>query len=359
MVRASLVLALCVVLSFVAGAALEREASPAQAHGAQGVQRLVPETVAGEISVAAVKVKDVARGEEFLFVRSKGVWRCATTFGAVCDAELLSELLADFTQARGVLRSESVSATERYGLDDTTRLEVSFHGPAVLDAEDEDTLLAFEVGHSLPGTHHGRSFVRARGTASVLEIDRNPRKLLERSPESTLPPLLDRRLLAGPWEGRPRGFARIEVQRPGSVLTVVHEDLPPGEVDPSGATWTWKVREGARSGDASPHRGLGFTAFALHVRYSGFANPGDAAELGLERAVARVTLTPTQGEVMHLRVGPPTPSGFSYVLHEENRMLLQVDAETARLLAPTADMLLDETIPNPWELWLSLLSGVR
>ncbi|MCA9509929.1 MAG: hypothetical protein KC560_04440, partial [Myxococcales bacterium] len=107
------------------------------------------------------------------------------------------------------------------------------------------------------------------------------------------------------------------------------------------------------------HRALGFTAFALHTRFSGFANPEEARELGLFPLAARVTLEPVDGAPIRLLVGEPTPQGVSYVLHVENAMLLQVDAETARLLVPTADLLLDTARPNPWELWLGLLSGGR
>ena len=323
------------------------------------IVRLVAEDVARDLNVAAIKFREPATGSDLLYVRSRGVWRCATTFGAVCNSELMTELLNSFTEARGVLRTRDPEHAEEYGFSDADRLEISFHGPGVLNEEDEDLLLAFAVGSALPGARHGRSFVRPRGEAAIFETDRNSRKLLERAERSSLPPLLDRRLLAGPWEGRPLGFARITVTRPDGETVIEYADLAPDQTGPDGATWTWRVREGDRAGEAGPYIALGFTAFALHSRYSGFANPRDARQLGLLPAAARVLLEPRSGDPIQLVVGQPTPEGDSYIFHEQNRMLMQVDAETARLIAPTAALLLDRDQPNPWELWLSLLRGQR
>ena len=357
MLRASLVLALLVLGCAFAARLLEARAHDETASAERTVQRLVDADKAQDLSVAAVRVRDFARGDEFLYVRSKGVWRCASTFGAVAEAEQLTTLLGDFTEARGVLRSRDPQRADAYGFADATRFEVSFHGPRVLEDEDEDVLLAFEVGRALKGTSRGRSFVRERGRPEVWEIDRNARTLLERPEESNLPPLLDRRLLGGPWEGRPHGFQAVTIERPNSTIRVRYVELPPERHTPEGIGWTWQVESSTRNGAASPYRALGYTAFALHARYVGFANPRQAEELGLLPYAARVTLEPRQGDAMHLTVGRPTPQGVSYVFHEENKMLLQIDAESARLLAPTLEMLLDTDIANPWELFLGLLSG--
>lgn len=357
MFRASLVLALLALGLALASFVLDSAQSPPVE--ARPISKLIPEAIASELNVAAIKLREPAAGSELLYFRSRGVWRCASTFGAVCDSELMSELLNDFTEARGVVRTEEANRATEYGFDDSDRLELSFHGPGVMSDDDEDLLLAFEIGHQLAGTRHGRSFVRARGETTIIEVDRNSRKLLERAERSSLPPLLDRRLLAGPWEGRPLGFARITITRPEGETVIEYADLPPGETGPDGATWTWRVTEGAQSGETNPYFALGFTAFALHSHYSGFANPEDAKELGLLPAAARVTLEPRSGDPIQLTVGRPTPAGVSYIFHKQNRMLMQVDAETARLLAPTAALLLDENATNPWELWLGRLGGQR
>lgn len=357
MFRASLVLAALAIGLTIASRALSPERG--NSADARPISRLIPEADAGELNVAAIKLREPASGAELLYFRSRGVWRCASTFNAVCDSDLMTELLNDFTGARGVVRTHLAERANDYGFDDANRLELSFHGPGVMSAEDADLLLAFDIGHELAGTRHGRSFVRARGETTIVEVDRNSRKLLARAERSSLPPLLDRRILAGPWEGRPLGFERITITRPGSETVIEYADLPPGETGLGGATWTWRVTEGARTGETSPYVALGFTALALHSQYSGFANPKDAEELGLLPAAARVTLEPRSGELIQLTVGRPTPAGVSYLFHKQNRMLMQVDAETARLLAPTADMLLDQGGANPWELWLSQLGGQK
>lgn len=356
--RAALILGLWLIVSVLIAAALQSEnASAPQA--SRTIARLIPEEQAQDLTVAAITVRDVGRGDEYLYIRSRGVWRCQSTFGAVADAELMSVLLNDFTQAVGVLRSEDPSRADAYGFADASRFEVSFHGPKVFEAEDRDVLLAFEVGGVLPGTGKGRSFVRESGQTAIYEVDRNARTLLQRPRESNLPPLLDRRLLGGPWEGRPQGFGRIEIEREGETTRIEYVELPPEEHTAEGIGWTWQVTSGTRSGRASPYRALGFTAFAIHARYTGFANPKEAEELGLFPALARVTLVPRQGDAIHLTVGRPSPRGVSYVYHEENRMLMQLDAESTRLLAPTTEMLLDSDIANPWELFLGLLSGAK
>ncbi len=357
MFRASLLLASALIVLTLARTLAQSEPEKLGSENARPISRLVPEERASEITVAAIKIREPNTGANWLFVRSRGIWRCATAFGAVCDANLISELLNNFTEARGVLRTRDESRAEEYGFGDKDRYEVSFHGAGVMSDPDEDRLLAYEVGHALPGARHGRSFVRRVGEPDVYEIDRNSRELLTRAERSSLPPLLDRRLLGGPWEGRPLGFARITVTSPERETVIEYADLGPDEIGPDGATWTWRVHEGETRGDANPYIGLGFTAFLLHSTYSGFANPKDSRELGLLPAAARVKLEPVSGEAIDLVVGKPSPEGVSYLLHEQHRMLMQIDAETARLIAPNASMLLDQ--PNPWELWLSLLKGKR
>lgn len=316
------------------------------------IRPLVEPELAASLTVAAIEFHEPAREETLLYARSKGLWRCVSTFGAVCDHEAMAELLHGFTRAHGVVRTEDPELAAEFGFTTDEMFRVSFHGPQVLESEDRDVLLSFDVGRALPGARHGRSFVRATESDVIHEIDRDVRPLLERPRTRTIPPLMDRRILAGPWEGRGAGFDRIVIERADGATTEVRLIAvePEGPDQPG---WAWHVTEGSRSGRAPYHRALGYTSFALQATYSGFANPEEAVELGLVPAAARIRLRPTDGDVIDLVVGRPSPRGATSILHRQTGMLMQTDAETARLFMPDAATLLEPELGNPWELWLT------
>ena len=316
------------------------------------IEALVDPELAASLTIAAIEFHEPAREETLLYARSKGMWRCASTFGAVCDHEQMTELLHGFTRAHGVVRTEDPALAADFGFTTDEMFRVSFHGPKVLEDPDRDVLLSFDVGRALPGARNGRSFVRATGSDVIHEIDHDVRPLLERPSTKTIPPLMDRRILAGPWENRALGFDRLVIERANGVNTEIRliDVEPEGPDQPA---WAWRVTEGAKSGNAPYHRALGYTSFALQATYSGFANPNEAADLGLVPAAARVRMEPTDGEVIELVIGRPSPRGATSILHRQTKMLMQTDAETARLFMPDAATLLDPDLSNPWELWLT------
>ncbi len=290
--------------------------------------------------------------EAFLYARVGGIWRCVTHFAAVADADLVGALHAAFFEAHAEVRDAEPASLATYGLGDQ-RLRVTFHGPRVLEADDRDVLLAFEVGAALDG--HG--FVRREGEPAVLAIDAAPRALLDRPVTQSVPPLLDRRVLAGLPKGPSVGFERFRFQRLEGESFEVRREAVGGD-EPG---WRWVLRRGATPADGDPgepvppERAFGFISFALRANWFGFANPAAADDLGRTPAVGAVRLTPLgarEGEVIELVVGQPRPQGLSSIQNRSTGMLVQVDAQTARLFAPDAGAFVDPNRENPWQLWL-------
>ncbi len=93
--------------------------------------------------------------------------------------------------------------------------------------------------------------------------------------------------------------------------------------------------------------------FLVRAPFTGLADPRDAACLGHDPPFACVTIFPARAEPLELVVGRPSAEGAVFVANGASGALVQMAAESARLLAPDLPMMHDTNMPNPWERWLS------
>ncbi len=296
---------------------------------------------AGErpLQVSALVVDPPGPGEH-RYAFSAGQWRCVSALSAPAHAGEIGELVLGLANAHGLERAFDATELEHAALDPLAAIRVT------LLRSDGAELLALDVGAHLPGPGGGRTFVRRVGEPHALEIDAAPRPLLERG-AGALPPLLDLRVLAGtPLDPR-RGVRRVFLDRPGGEsLELVPDPAASGEF-----AWTLLV-DGERSADAPlPFRVAAWLAFLVRVPYEGFAAPARAAELGLAEPTL-LTLVPPDGEPIVLEVGAPADRPLAPIHNRTSDLLLLVRPEHRALFTPSAAMLTDPALPNPWEIWL-------
>lgn len=331
--------------------AFERSAPRAQAPE-PAIERIVPRVEAQDWKVAALTLA-IAGKPELVYLQRGGAWRCASAFGAVALASEVEAVAGGIVEAIGELRTDDPARQLEYGFGAADTLRVALHGPGFAKQADRDELVALEIGRALPGVGGGRSFVRRSGTSAVLEIQRDPRALLHS--KDGLPPLLDRRVLAGEWPQAGEGVARAFVDfEGGRSIELVVRRTPREKLLPGQAPEEWIAIEGGEESVCLPYRVAAWQSFLFHVGYLGFADPREAPRLGLEgEPRARVSLFLTRGDPIELAVGRPNANRQSFVANRKTGMLCLVAPEHAPLFAPTVDMLCETSMPNPWEEWLS------
>lgn len=311
------------------------------------IERLAPREALAGRTAAAVTIERPQDGGSLFYARKRGVWRCREAFGAVADERAVEELLASLLGARGVVRTDDPARAAAYGFDDA--VTVVLHGPKVLERPDRDVIAAFELGASVTRDGRSSAFVRASGSARILEIDRDPRATLAQNGDSALPPLIDTHLLAGSTPAGFHGFERLEFAfADGQGYRV--ESHPSATAD---APPDWTVVVGSVESPCPEYRVGGYTGVWLRERLQSVANPARASELGLDPPFATIELTPHGAEPIRFAVGAPTSDGRAYVWNKTTNSVWAISREIFAKLVPDADMFRDATRPNPWERWLS------
>jgi len=320
-------------------------ASAREQRAASGLlEPLVPEEA--RRTVAAITIDFPGRGE-FLYARVRGHWRCIQAFGAPAQGDRIAELVNAVFDARGVLRAEGTYDETTYGMTPQTRVGIRFHGPGVKSQPDKDVIATFQVGTSFTGGRHGRAFVRDVVSGRVLEVDHNPLLPCTWPASDALPPMLDRRMLAGAWQEAVSDFQRIFIDfEGGEGLELRQAPLADG----SGIQWLVKDSAGERP--VLPFRIAGYLTYLVRAPYSGLAGADQREHLGHVSPRATVTLVPGGGAPLRLTVGSPT-NGSVFVWNEAASLLCHTSPELAVLLSPDAEMLCDQERLNPWEVWLS------
>lgn len=306
--------------------------------------------------VAALEL-EVPGKPPLLFARTRGAWRALGAFGAPGRGDLLAELIAQLTSARGLVRGGGRAAS--YGLSAERRSHVRLFGPGVLDREDRHLLADFELGNALPsqrlrsgGRSAPRCFARL-GTeepeaAPIVELTLDPYDLVGWDPEEALPRLIDTRLLAGAVLETPPRFQRIVIERPGADgRTVSRLTIAPTLHDDR---WVATDEEGDHA--VLPYRIVGYLTYLVRRRARGLGDPRDPEAAGLVPPSARVLLSPWEGgEALVIEVGQQlAESVFAHTRFA--RTTWQLEAREQRLLAPTLSMFTLAEELNPWEAWL-------
>ncbi len=315
------------------------------------IERLVSQERTFGEKVAAFSVEEP--GRSLLYVRTKGLWRCREAFGAVCDEAAVRELRLCFFDARGVERAQGRADERMWGFGEGDTLAIAFHGPKLLDAPGRDVLIAFEVGRSFAEGRRGRAFVREKGSSRVLEIDRDPRRVLGSDAGRSLPPLVDTRLLAGCLPGGFRGFRefRVETAQGESLRVAIDEVGGEGAGEPA----EWFLDRGRGRERLLPYRVGGYIGLWLRGRFGEVVSPARAKELGLDPPAATVHIAPEGPEgnaPIELAISAVDGQRRAYAWNKTTNVVAVVPAEWQPLLAPGADMFTDTSRPNPWEAWL-------
>ncbi len=291
--------------------------------------------------VALVGVEWPAADERHLYGFDGERWRCRTAVDAVASSEGLAALIADLCEATGTRRVVPAARAAAYGIDDAAP-RVTLFGARWNEREDRDALATIVLGDEVEGR---RSYVALAGTGEVWEVDRLPARRLEREDGDRLPPLLDRRLLAGerPTEGGgfTRAFLDFADGRSWELARVGPRD-----------TYQWELRApGAAAVPVLPYRIAGWQSFVYRTPYAGFASPADAARLGLESPWLTITLVDERGSI-ELRVAEPAGNQPLAVANARSRMIVLLSPDATDLLVPETADFVDRTRPNPWESWL-------
>jgi len=341
MIRWVLALLLALALAFAGERGLAR-AEVARRAGDPSIERLVPKGLLAGEKVAAITIE--AGPGSLFYGRKQGLWRCREAYGAVCDEGRVHKLLASLVEASGVERARGEGAAAAYGLATDERIAVRLHGARVLEAQDRDVLLGFEVGRSFP---EGRAFVRTAGSDRVLEIDRDPRAVLA-SESDAIPPLVDAQLLAGCFAGEFRGFREIRIAPvAGEAMRITRDPAAPATEE--GA---WILEQGGRRESFPGWRVGGYLGLWLRGRFESFASPLRPEAIGLAPAAADVVLVPEAGEPIELAVSGLVEGRRAYVLNRRTNVAGTVAPALQSLFAPRAELFTDAGRPNPWEAWL-------
>jgi len=311
-------------------------------------QLVAKESIAGR-TVAAVRVESPSTTASLLYLRAKGIWRCREVPGSVADTALVEALLASILDARGVEMTRDPARATAYGLDDAHRIRVSLHGPKVLDIDgDGDMILSFDIGTAFDDGARGRAFVRSKDGAAILEIDRNPRGLLEKPSAENLPPLLDTRLLAGSTGAGFAGFKQFFFDgADGSSFELVSD--PPKK---EGDVPEWFLARDGKREPVLPWRVGGYESVWIRGHYDGLASPARAKALGLDPPRMKITLVPSAGDPIEMLVGSVTPANLLHVWNKKTNAIYVLPGALAPLIAPELKMFVEKEGGNPWEAWL-------
>ncbi|MCA8981898.1 MAG: hypothetical protein H6831_14375 [Planctomycetes bacterium] len=291
--------------------------------------------------VAGVGVQFPGSGERFLYVREDGAWRCVNALDAVALDGALDGLVADLTAATGTSREVADARLGAFGFAEDSP-EVTLFGADWRTQQDRDELARFTLGAEVEGR---RSYLRVVGAHAVFEVDRLPARRFERAEGDRLPPMLDRRMLAGEWPDATGGFTRAFLDFTGGKSV---ELARVGDA----TTYAWELRvPGAEALAVLPYRMAGWQSFLYRTPYAGFAAQAEAERVGLREVWLTITLVDAAGSIV-LEVGELNADRPVAVRNRKTGMLVLLAPENAALLVPSEADLLDRGRANRWESWL-------
>ncbi|HVS18465.1 MAG TPA: hypothetical protein VMT18_07690 [Planctomycetota bacterium] len=297
----------------------------------------------------------------FVFVRSRGQWRCLSVWNAPADGARIEALLGALVDAGGVVRAGASDGG--WGLDGEDTLVLELHGRKLLDDPDGDVLLSARFGKPslLAGVSRARSvgsFARLGDDSRVLELALEPTALVGTSTLEGLPPLLAMRVAPPAFPGAGGPVERVFVERAdGSALELVRSAREPQLVEPGmdpnlALEFAWDLVDAEGTRAIPPLRGEAFATWTPRAPYDLLADPREFAAFGLERPDVRLTLVPTQGEALVLELSAADALGRRWVLCRGTPQLARVGPDVARMLTPDATELSDSSRPNAWDAWL-------
>jgi hypothetical protein len=332
----SLTIGACLLAVLVAAerTLARRDASPPSA-----IERLVPPGTTAGRTAAAFSLE--SGGSSLLYLRSKGLWRCAQAFGAVCETDRVEALLSAVLDTRGTLVCADAECAARSGFDDPAALSLGLHGPQVLSDDGRDLIARVVYAPSRPGA----TFARLEGSGRVLAVDRDARAFLDTNGRPA--PLVDTRLLAGCLAPGFAGFQRIFVDRGDDGFELSSEEpAVPGQER------RWQLVEGDARRETILWRIGGYVSLWVRARWDRIEDPRQAAALGLDPPLARVTLAPNVGPTVEVFVSAADAANRVHVWNRATNVVAAVGAELLPLIVPQPEDFTRSEGANPWEAWL-------
>jgi hypothetical protein len=285
------------------------------------------------------------------YAPTEGFWRALDHELAPADPRAIQGLIELFVEGEGILATREVDEAPAFGINTGTTWRVSFLERKGGASATPRTLVAFDVGASLPGKD--AAFVRKRGTKEVWRIDGDPRGRLGPSGPG-LPPLLEPGIVPGAWKGWQSGLVSVRVERAGEpAWELARIDLDPRAegLEPGEPPWKWLLDPGgpgAAEAEAPRERAEGYAAFLQAVPYVAVLPRAERAAFVPEPAASRVVLTARDGETFVLELGAPRPDGTIPAWADESSTLFLLRQEAVQLLLPPRSALTGSEGENPW-----------
>ncbi len=309
---------------------------------------LMDEATREGMVVAGVRV-ETASGENFLYGRSRGVWRLIEPeVNTYVSPGAVEQLMRSFTEAQGVVLTEEKHRAKSYGFGGDVALRITLHGTKLRSAKDQDVLYTLDVGFPIQGTEG--SYVRPLGTQQVWSIDQNPRAYLARPPGSSFPPMLDPYVIPTLAAAEKGSVVAIEIRSKASenfTLRMTKSNLDdPGSDEPA-TTWELTREDGSVVPcDEIPARG--YAIYMFLAPYSKIIGAESVDPEILSDPDIRMTLTPSRGEPFELLFGRPTASGSRAVANFDTKTMFEISGDVAELMLPLPEVVAEEAQGNPW-----------
>jgi len=316
---------------------LERSIAPTTAKAETKHRPLVSPEERAELKLTGFSLTNA--GERFEYRRSEGVWRCVSTFGAVGDPRLITDLTHALLTRTAAWRAPSSAPQSMSAFELDAPLKVEF-----FREEGAGPPLIFHLGARVNSAFGASLFVIREGVEGIWELDSADLDAWLSHKDSGLPPLLDQRLTAGCPLDPSRGVARAFIDFEAGASLELRAESSEDEV-------RWILSDGSGRLEVLPYRLAGWLAFLQRAPYVGFANPQTAPERGLTPPAARVTLFPRGAPAIELILGREL-QGKRYLLNKTSGMLLLLPQGWSELVAPTTRTLTVAEGENPWENWL-------
>ncbi len=320
---------------------------------------------------AALTIEYPRRGERFLVVPSRGRWRSYTAFGAPLLRGSVEALTSKLLSAHGVPRSDGEALHASYRLEPPA-LRLTLHGPGVLKDEDRDVLAAFAIGATVNTATGAVSYAQrlahdAEGALhaedpTIWEIAFDPRPELQREESSSMPPMLDQRLVPGPWPGSLEAhFRYFEIAGRHGTYRLVRRETDGEDGGEDAQPWHWTLEDAEGSHPCSWSRVETYSAFLRLAPYIGLEDPQRAALYGIERPYLSLRAWPVVGdEPLEIYLGDAADKvAGRFCLNLSERLLCVITDQTAAALDPAPELFLGESLPEPWSMFLEFAAKLQ
>jgi hypothetical protein len=315
---------------------------------------VAPKLFAGR-PIAALRL-ETPTGQSFFYAHRQGIWRCLSAYGAVASSTQIQSLIQKVLAARGVVQvreTDSTTDVRSFGLDASHRLRLAFCGPGVRTVPGGDVIFALDIGDRVPGA--GGTYARAVDGSGVWALDTDFREELGWNSRSSLPPLVDRRLIPEAWPGTQAGLRRVVIERKGKAeLRLERRDKERSEAEQRAGLppWDWIIQEGDSEKTGNVRKASLYSMFLLQAPCAGLLDPKQGNEGGVDDPQVVMALESVAGDTLRLQLGGATKDGNTIVASTFSPNLFEVAPEIVALLVPEPGVLLNGDAESPWESWL-------